>query len=416
MAQHQGDSLDMHQLEILNLRLQNLASAPSTPVVGQVYVDSTNGKFYWRALSTWVDPLDRANHTGTQLAATVSNLATTVKAYRLDEFAAPNASVPMNTQKFTNLTTGSASGDSCTYGQLSTWRLDQLAVPTASVSLNTQKITNLLNGSGAQDAAAFGQIGSAVSTATAALRLNTIPAAADVALSGYKITGVGDGVANSDVCTYGQALALVNGLAWKQPVRAATTANITLSGTQTVDGVALVALDRCLVKNQSTPAQNGLYVVSAGAWSRTTDADGVGELASNTTVLVQEGTANADTQWTVSTNGAITPGVTAVAFQQIGAATSYVADGATIQLTGNSFSAVVAGNGSLTRKWAGTVGGSTSIACVHSLGTKDVTYSVRQVSDDAIVGCGAVFTDVNTITLTFAVAPTASSIRVVVHA
>lgn len=57
--------------------------------------------------------------------------------------------------------------------------------------------------------------------------------------------------------------------AWvKKTVRVATTANITLSGTQTVDGVALVSGDRILVKNQTTASQNGIYIVLAGAWSR----------------------------------------------------------------------------------------------------------------------------------------------------
>ena len=58
----------------------------------------------------------------------------------------------------------------------------------------------------------------------------------------------------------------------KTPVRATTNANVALSGAQTIDGVALVAGDRVLVKNQTTPSQNGIYVVAAGAWARATDA------------------------------------------------------------------------------------------------------------------------------------------------
>lgn len=75
------------------------------------------------------------------------------------------------------------------------------------------------------------------------------------------------------------------------------------------------------------------------------------------------------------------------------------------------------GGGTLARKFAGTIGdgSSTSIAVTHSLGTKDVTFSVRQNSDDAHVIPDAVSTDTNTLTLTFAVAPTTNALRVTVH-
>ena len=80
-------------------------------------------------------------------------------------------------------------------------------------------------------------------------------------------------------------------------VRAATTANITLSATQTVDGVALVAGDRVLVKDQSTASANGIYVVAAGAWVRATDADSATKVTGGMFNFVEEGTANADSGW-----------------------------------------------------------------------------------------------------------------------
>jgi hypothetical protein len=108
---------------------------------------------------------------------------------------------------------------------------------------------------------------------------------------------------------------LVTGLGWKNTVRVGTTANITLLGTQTIDGVAVVVGDRVLVKNQTTTTQNGIYLVSAGAWTRTTDADTGAELV-NATCLVSEGTTLADTQFTCTTNAPITIGVTALTFAQ----------------------------------------------------------------------------------------------------
>lgn len=78
---------------------------------------------------------------------------------------------------------------------------------------------------------------------------------------------------------------------FKKAVRAATTANITLSGTQTIDGIAVVAGDRVLVKDQATASQNGIYVVASGAWTRATDADAASEMA-GAVVNVDSGTTN----------------------------------------------------------------------------------------------------------------------------
>lgn len=113
----------------------------------------------------------------------------------------------------------------------------------------------------------------------------------------------------------GDVVALVNpGADCKTSVRLATTANITLSGEQTIDGVAVVAGERVLVKDQTTGSENGIYVVSAGAWTRATDADGSAEVTAGLVVIATEGTANADTLWELSTNDPITLGSTSLVF------------------------------------------------------------------------------------------------------
>lgn len=117
---------------------------------------------------------------------------------------------------------------------------------------------------------------------------------------------------------------IASGGATKTPVRAATTANITLAGgaPSTLDGVALAANDRILVKDQTTASQNGLYVVTTlgtganGTWTRATDADGAGELFAGLLVVSVEGTANADAVWELATDGAITIGTTALVFSR----------------------------------------------------------------------------------------------------
>ncbi|TMR19414.1 hypothetical protein ETD86_19795 [Nonomuraea turkmeniaca] len=84
-----------------------------------------------------------------------------------------------------------------------------------------------------------------------------------------------------------------------------------LTGLLTIDGITLLVGDRVLVKAQTDPVQNGLYTAAAGAWSRTADA-----LSPNTFVFVSKGSTLAKTGWTISTNGAITPGTTPIAWAQ----------------------------------------------------------------------------------------------------
>lgn len=91
--------IDLAQNEIQNAVLQVLGSAPSSPKTGQMYFDSTVNRALFRAPAGWLDYTARANHSGTQLAATISDLATTVMAYRLDQFAAPISALALNNQR-----------------------------------------------------------------------------------------------------------------------------------------------------------------------------------------------------------------------------------------------------------------------------------------------------------------------------
>jgi hypothetical protein len=319
-------NLDLSQNELQNARIQNLASDPGSPVNGQIWYNTTSNVLKYRNNAANIDPLARGTHTGTQLAATISDLASTVQAYRLDQFAAPTASVTLNSQRITNLGAPSVSTDACTKGYVDT---------------------------------------------------------------------------------------LVNGADWKQSCRMATTANVTLSGLQTIDGISGSANDRVLVKNQATASQNGIWLMQSGAWTRAADAD-AGTLTANAAVFVSEGSTQADTQWILSTNDAITVGTTALSWTQLGAGSSY-SQGTGISISGSVISIDTA---VVPRKFASTIGdgSSTSIAVTHSLGTQDVTWSVRQVSDNAYVICDAVSTSTSVLTLSFAVAPSSNSLRVTVIA
>ena len=147
--------------------------------------------------------------------------------------------------------------------------------------------------------------------------------------------------------TYLDALADAVRQGAAKKARAATTGNITLSGTQTVDSVALTTGQKCLVKNQTTQAQNGLYVVAAGAWSRAPEADDNTELTGGILVAVAEGTTNGGKLFRCTNTGAITLNTTAITFTEVGAAaaggTTYLTDGTT-PLKYSAFLSAASGN------------------------------------------------------------------------
>lgn len=105
---------------------------------------------------------------------------------------------------------------------------------------------------------------------------------------------------------------------YKASVRLATTANITLSGHQSIDGSTTEDGYRVLVKDQTLSSENGIYVAASGAWSRSKDADQDAELTPGTLVPVEYGTDNAITLWMVSAVNDITIGVTDFTFEQVG--------------------------------------------------------------------------------------------------
>ena len=118
-------------------------------------------------------------------------------------------------------------------------RLDQMTAPTASVSFNSQKITSLA----------------------------TPTASGDAASKSY-VDSVAQGLNVHTACAV------------------ATTANITLSGEQSIDGVT-TSTSRVLVKDQSTASQNGIYVSASGSWARASDMNADDEVASSFVLLME---------------------------------------------------------------------------------------------------------------------------------
>mgnify|MGYP001576899464 CR=1 FL=1 len=115
----------------------------------------------------------------------------------------------------------------------------------------------------------------------------------------------------------GKVLEELNKLDSKQSVLVATTANIALAGLQTIDGVAVPAGARVLVKNQTVAKDNGIYIAAAPAWTRAPDADTNAEVTSALLTSVEQGTTLADTRWQLVTDGLIVVGTTALTFQNV---------------------------------------------------------------------------------------------------
>ena len=157
-----------------------------------------------------------------------------------------------------------------------------------------------------------------------------------LSMGANNITNLATPVLATDAATKNYVDSVAVGINVKTSCAAATTANITLSGAQTIDGVSVVAGNRVLVKNQTAPADNGIYVASASAWTRATDADTWAELI-GAMVFISAGTINGLTSWISNTTTGGTIGVTAVTFVQFGASQSYTA-GTGITLSGNQFS------------------------------------------------------------------------------
>jgi hypothetical protein len=192
-------------------------------------------------------------------------------------------------------------------------------------------ITGLATPVNASDAATKGYVDTADN-----LKLNltggTMSGA--IAMGTNKITGLGTPTADADAVTKSYVDAIAQGIDAKASVVAATTANITLSGAQTIDGVSVIAGDRVLVKDQTTQANNGLYLCASGSWTRTTDADTYAELVAAYT-FVEGGTVNANNGFicTIPTSGTL--GSTSITFTQFSGAGQVVA-GTGMTKTGNT--------------------------------------------------------------------------------
>jgi len=363
-------AVDLVKNELRNAVMQNLGTAPAAPVKGLMYFNSADNTLYWYDGSQWVAAKGAA---GAVPADTVTTLA-------IGGAAAPGSS--------TLFSRGDHAHGMPAFGAITTEQTFGAAGGNGAAA--TIARSDHTHGNPVHDAAAHSTIPiSALAAATANVNLNN-----------FSIINLGPPSSANDAANKSYVDAAINGLSWKDTVRIASTANRALTGLTAIDGVTPLGGDRVLLKNQTAPAENGIWVAQSGAWTRATDADVEGELL-NAAVFVSEGSTQADTAWVMTTNAPITVGTTSLTWVQFGAPTSYIA-GNGLTLTGTTFD-VGAGTGitvaadtvavdttviatqayvttaitGMAKKFAGALTGTASPETItHNLNTRDVEVTV----------------------------------------
>jgi hypothetical protein len=346
--------IQTNKIPVKGLVPESSGTAPTSPVVGQLWTDTSASPpvvKVWNGTS-WI----RTNGADMPDGAVTNAKVSASAAIALTKLAVNPA------DRANHFGTQAASTIADLAAAVQTTRLDQMASPTAAVDFGGQRVTNA---------------GDPVSAQDLVTKLH---------LENYLQTRI-------------------NGQDWKASVRAATTGNITLSGTQSVDGVALVASDRVLVKAQTNGAQNGVYTVAVGAWTRSADASDSFEVTSGMTVPVEAGSTMAGTIWLLTTQNPLVLDTTVLAFSQIGAAGATYTAGAGLELSGNEFSLDIpvgvahGGTGATTLAGARSALGISQVyaadlpaltagvasTVTHSLGTLDVRVTFWDVASGADV-------------------------------
>ena len=451
-------SIDLNKNELQNAVIQNLATAPATPLAGQVYYNTTDNQLYIYNGTRW-EVAGNAVQSGTLAARPAAATVDSGTIYYATDnylFYYSDGSAWQQTNAFGNVVTETSYGQASGNGSATNYARADHTHGTPALGTATPN-------------AIAGVTGSAGSATTPSKEDHThaFTPAADLSMAGFKLTNVGTPSAGTDAANKTYVDSVAQGLDTKASVVAATTTNGTLATAfangQVIDGVTLATADRILIKNQTDATANGIYTVNAsGAPTRSTDMDAGSEFPS-AYVFVEQGTVNADTGWVCTNNAPVTLGSTNIVWTQFSGAGTYTASNGVL-LTGSNFTfaprtgyglqtgasgaeiklattsglnissdlAVGAGNGIsvltntvaidstvVVSKYAVSIGdgAATSYTVTHNLNTRDVIVSVYESSGSyAEVICDVNHATANTITLLFSVAPTSNQYRVVVHA
>jgi hypothetical protein len=339
--------IDMSNLEIVNLKIHNSPSAPYNANAGKgsLWMDTSSSRLNWSDGTNWqaIFPFDTlANGStavlrdgsggfsaGTITATLAGNASTATKLFATKNIGISGTKVTATAAAFD----GSADVN--------------INITALSVAAGDIGLTNgsFLVGNGSNVAAVTAKSGIPLSGFGAA--------AADVAMGGYKITGLADPTNAQEAATKAYVDSTAQGLDVKQSVVVATTAALTAtyvgsptftltnSGAQAalvIDGLPLSVGNRILVKDQVDTSTNGIYVVTAtggasGNWvlTRASDFNTSAKISAGSFTFVEQGSSLGDTGWVMTSNGTPTLDTSALIWSQFSGAGSYTAGRGIVQ-------------------------------------------------------------------------------------
>ena len=472
-------SIDLNKNELQNAVIQNLATAPNSPLAGQMYFNTGDGELYYYDGAAWVSVLNESEVLYGPLSSRPAAGTAGRLYYATDNYLLyfDDGSTWTQTNNFGSVTAQTSYGASSTSGTSTNYaRADHThgtppltnttpqalaigangAVGTGTaparedhvhempdfgnVTAQTSFGSSSANGTSVDVARADHTHGTPVhdNSAHSAINLSALAVpTADVSMANYKLTNVATPTNSTDAANKGYVDAAIEGLTWKVAANLFSDTDVALTGntgTLNIDtyGALTSAEDgyRIVLANQTTDTEDGIYVYNDNGTtytlSRAADASTFQELE-GATIYVLEGTTKAGTSWTQS-NHYLTSFAGQTWVQLAGPGVFTAGNG--ISIASNVISAV-AGSGitvtsgginidttSVVRKFAADVGDTTntSYTVTHNLGTRDVVVSIYDNSSPyAEVVADVQHTSTNAVTVLFSVAPSTNQYRVVVH-
>ena len=344
-------SIDLNKNELQNAVIQNLATAPATPSAGQVYYNTTDNQLYIYNGTRW-EVAGNAVQSGllaARPAAATVDAGTIYYATDTYLFYYSNGSTWAQTNQFGTITAQTSYGASSGNGTATDYARSDHTHGTPALGTATP---NAISG-------AAGSAGSA-STPSKEDHTHAFTPSQDLAMAGFKLTGLGSPSADTDAANKGYVDGVAQGLDVKASVRLATTGALSAftftsagggtltgnaNGALSIDGVTPSVADRILVKNETSgnAPYNGIYVVTTVGdgstpyvLTRSSDANTSAEVTDGMFTFVEQGTSLASTSWVLTTNNPITLNTTALTFAQFSGAGTYTASNGVL-LTGTNF-------------------------------------------------------------------------------